>query len=844
MKLLKVLCVVALCAALTPHVAHAQEKIIYGSVAPPAAGMHPRICLTPSEVPLLRERVKSGPAKIGLDKSRRLARELLDEKSAVAILVARLEKNENPTDAERQKLSGAIREAAFVSLVEGDALQTAAAKRALLAFAGGVAPDTKGIDYSRNAPGIAFGYDFLFDALSPDERETVRIWLARTGDIWAADLENQVYGFKPGAEKERTFNWIPFITGGFGITALAIEGEAGYKPEWFQKAARAHFDYLQHGIGSEGAPDELVWYFGYGMVNGTYFLDAMARRGQAVWNHPHLQNVPLFWANDQLPWAHGDFNSLADTRDIVSGPHEIFHRLALAWPQNRVMQWVYGQVTTNANTDVLAPMAQALWAQAPDTALRVEDLQLPPGRFFAANGLTYARSGWNAGDTYLEFQSDPKVAGPSHAHADRNAFTLMGAERIWAMDAGLYFPHDIGHNLVFIDGRAQGFFPHFGRIVAQVESGWAAGVLGDAKKAYDWQTEFESQIPAAEKAQWRQVDGLWSKPYQPVERAFRSAVLVRGAHPYAMICDDIQKDAQPHQYAWQMLSPLGNRFDLSQPNTALAQGENSAVISVDASVAANKRAPHKVLWRAAQAGRYRVWLLMGRDYWTSWTWGGELSLDGSAFKRFFAREGDNAHAHWQAVSEAFEATAGEHSIELKPVGETRFHALLVAPESFDATAVDEAAFPPQSTLRRLGEGEIGAGWKRVDAAANPPQLQLKVLWPPQTKLEAEVFNRVRPDKAATNRVAFQLADKSAVLRLSATTTTVAPNFRVFLYPHRAGAPLPQIQSNQSGATLTWPDGTIDEWTFGRTADFAAKNGAGVRVRRSGPNGAKSFELDG
>ena len=44
----------------------------------------------------------------------------------------------------------------------------------------------------------------------------------------------------------------------------------------------------------------------------------------------------------------------------------------------------------------------------------------------------------------------------------------------------------------------------------------------------------------------------WSMRSDPVQRAFRTAGLVRGAHPYAIIVDDIQKDGEPHLYKWLM----------------------------------------------------------------------------------------------------------------------------------------------------------------------------------------------------------------------------------------------------------------------------------------------------
>jgi hypothetical protein len=42
------------------------------------------------------------------------------------------------------------------------------------------------------------------------------------------------------------------------------------------------------------------------------------------------------------------------------------------------------------------------------------------------------------------------------------------------------------------------------------------------------------------------------QPNYSVQKAFRTAGLIRGAHPYALVIDDIQKDDQPHDYTWYM----------------------------------------------------------------------------------------------------------------------------------------------------------------------------------------------------------------------------------------------------------------------------------------------------
>jgi hypothetical protein len=51
---------------------------------------------------------------------------------------------------------------------------------------------------------------------------------------------------------------------------------------------------------------------------------------------------------------------------------------------------------------------------------------------------------------------------------------------------------------------------------------------------------------------WDEDSWILREPNNPVEYAFRTAGLVRGTHPYALIIDDLKKDEAAHVYAWVM----------------------------------------------------------------------------------------------------------------------------------------------------------------------------------------------------------------------------------------------------------------------------------------------------
>ncbi|MFD0662565.1 hypothetical protein [Thermocatellispora tengchongensis] len=646
-------------------------------------------------------------------------------------------------------------------------------------------------------------------------------------------LDDKAYGFKPGAAAERWDNWVPHYVGAFGTTALAIEGEPGYLDRWYAKSVASMHDFLDHGIGPEGAPLELVHYFAYGMWQGAYLMNAMARRGDPVLDHPHLRMVPRWWSSDLFPWGR-DFNSLADTRDVFNGVPVVYHLMRLAYPGDPLMRWVYTNVMLGWQ-QVADNLSAVLWASdldQADLARSADQLGLNPGQFFAHSGLAYLRSGWGGDDVYFQFQSDPACAGPSHAHADRTSFTLAGESRLWVMDAGGFFPHDVGHNLVFVDGKAQGYFPQRGKILTYEDEGWASGIMGDAKDAYDYRTEFEHRI--TDFTGWAKVNGLWSYPYNPVLRAYRSGVLVRGRHPYVVICDDIRKDDQAHEYSWEALVPLG---------TLVVPRDGRSVLLRPVDVGSALRSPLqgaqplRVPFTVGARGRYRVWLLAGHAYDGVWRWGSTLALDGgAAVPVSVASEydyGDCAQPHWLPAMHpggAVDLAAGEHVATITATGVNVYHALLVAPEGHDPAGPYETAPPAGSVTVRLGEVAAPAGWTRLAPDTAHPACLVTVLNPAAARITAEMFERRRTDTGEY---------WGRTIKLRARVTADEPRFRVLLYPHRNGDPLPAIVSDAQRASVTWPGGVTDAWHLGPGPAFPAVNGAAVRVRR----GSRTFTLD-
>jgi hypothetical protein len=134
-------------------------------------------------------------------------------------------------------------------------------------------------------------------------------------------------------------------------------------------------------------------------------------------------------------------------------------------------------------------------------------------------------------------------------------------------------------SVILIDGHGPGYA--MGRSVGLSDQPDATFIATDTKTAFDWTTGGNNRFPKggvpspftgndfrlnkspkpwmniswSDLPNWqtsKKGSELWLPNY-PVERAFRTAGLVRGKHPYALVMDDYQKDTEPHTYDWGMI---------------------------------------------------------------------------------------------------------------------------------------------------------------------------------------------------------------------------------------------------------------------------------------------------
>lgn len=217
--------------------------------------------------------------------------------------------------------------------------------------------------------------------------------------------------------------------------------------------------------------------------------------------------------------------------------------------------------------------------------------------FCGDRALMMTRSSWDTDALMVNLHV--RQANGGHPFADRNSIMIAGAGRVWApiYGWGCEAWKNINNAQVVIDDHPQADHTP-ARMVDFVDSPLATFAVGDAKYAWDWNWKFNETWGArghytkedydqgtikldkgweyethtvndfsytkhsdpflneslALQPDWLRMKGsitpIVKEINYPVKYAFRTAGLVRGTHPYALVIDDIRKDDAAHSYDW------------------------------------------------------------------------------------------------------------------------------------------------------------------------------------------------------------------------------------------------------------------------------------------------------
>jgi hypothetical protein len=358
----------------------------------------------------------------------------------------------------------------------------------------GTLPSEQGVREEIGGQLIGYAYDFSYNFMTGEQRGVVRGLIARAtnGKVWmGARLPHHF----------RNWNWI-MVAMGQPLLSLSIEGEKGYDPRVYKMGVQIARDYMTYAITENGFSTEAVGYTQFGLVWGNPFMVAAARRGDNLLVQNHHRAMMDWYLHTMEPsmdhWtSHGDGADGGPAIWTLSMWHYFYPgdaKAAFLW---QTLLKSSGEKFLSGNFHLVEPM---LWAtdEPGDSEDYAEGakLNLPLTLFDPTRSSLIARSAWNKDAAMMEFECRTDSVGSSHEHADRGSFTFAAMGRSWAKEN--FRSVETRHrNCILIDGAGEGFWPGPGKWLGLKQDGGILIAACDAKPAYDswWPKEIVTENP-------------------------------------------------------------------------------------------------------------------------------------------------------------------------------------------------------------------------------------------------------------------------------------------------------------------------------------------------------------
>jgi hypothetical protein len=446
-------------------------------------------------------------------------------------------------------------------------------------------------------------YDFAHGFMTPAQRDAVRAAVAR-GSAGMTFI---------GCETLRslntnTSNWIPWSARMLFLVS-ALEGEPGYDAAAYQRCVNAMTGFIgtffETGEAFEG------WGKNFMFID---HLAIMAKRGKDVIAAAHLRNAfRRYFIAAMNPWGGGFTfcDSLGGTNIPVARNADVA-MYRYFYPADPDGEFVYrnqirddyanltpgGRVNTSHPFSVMDALCCAIYASDYDgsrtwqQALESVTKDRPLSLFSEDTCNLLTRTDWGTDALYLNYLNRAVPGG--HKYCDRSHFSLYAHGRTWGIYRALRQVHDQylpeNRSVVMVDQDGPSVAP--AKCVLYQDKPLATAIATDLRAPWDYSNNYiianpartgivnlpfplnhfrlhPSPVPWMDMPMEEMPDWLtsarpaplgdrphpnagWTKRKPPVAFAYRTAVLVRGAHPYVLVVDDLRRDEASHVNTWGM----------------------------------------------------------------------------------------------------------------------------------------------------------------------------------------------------------------------------------------------------------------------------------------------------
>jgi len=292
------------------------------------------------------------------------------------------------------------------------------------------------LDVAEMTAALAIGYDWLYNGLNPEARDTIR------GAIVEKGLKTSIPG---GGWVRTTNNWNQVCHGGLVLGALAVlEDEPELARDIIERAVenvpRAMNEYKPDGVYPEGPT-----YWKYGTTFNVVMLSALETvlgSDFGLTSAEGFMKTPEFYLHSAGPTGlFFNFSDCGARGGVAQAMHWFAQRRqdpSLLWTEKKQLESFAAQEVRSSGGGDRMQVFLFLWAQP------LGELEPPQTLHWKGDGRTpvaLLRSAWADDATFVGI----KGGSPSsnHAHMDTGSFVLDMKGVRWALDLGAQGYHGL-----------------------------------------------------------------------------------------------------------------------------------------------------------------------------------------------------------------------------------------------------------------------------------------------------------------------------------------------------------------------------------------------------------------
>ena len=290
------------------------------------------------------------------------------------------------------------------------------------------------LDVGEGCTGVAVGYDWLYDELTPDQRKTIRTAIMERALLPSLEIDESNASWFKG-----DFNWNQVCHGGLTVGALAILDEVDDVPELVIRRALECIPYAGAAYYPDGAYAEGPSYWEFGTSYHVIMIEALRT---ALGSSFGIEEFPGFLATADykvqmrgstgLEFNYSDYHIDRDNQPVVSWFAAELSRPELQEHEAYVLRTLAEGGKGRYVVSRLTPFELIWWKSGRVVAKSFKGLKV----WSALGGVPVVtmRSDDRNGNAYLAFKGG--TANQSHGHQDAGGFIYEYDGVRWALDQG------------------------------------------------------------------------------------------------------------------------------------------------------------------------------------------------------------------------------------------------------------------------------------------------------------------------------------------------------------------------------------------------------------------------